>query len=80
MYRLMQLQQHVDVFLSHDWPSRIADHGNKAQLCRCKKFLANEVYDKTTAFDGLPHPVLTWMSALESRLDELVLESPQTLD
>lgn len=43
VYRLLQLRQPLDVFLSHDWPSRIADHGNKAQLCRFKKFLAKEV-------------------------------------
>ena len=43
VYRLLQLRQPLDVFLSHDWPSRIADHGNKAQLCRYKKFLAKEV-------------------------------------
>ncbi len=44
VYRLMQLRQPLDIFLSHDWPSRIADHGDKAQLCRCKKFLAKEVW------------------------------------
>ncbi|KAK9868315.1 hypothetical protein WJX84_007760 [Apatococcus fuscideae] len=45
VWRLMQLRQPLDVFLSHDWPSRIADHGNKAQLCRYKKFLAKEIMD-----------------------------------
>lgn len=32
VYRLMQLQQSVDIFLSHDWPTGIARYGNMQQL------------------------------------------------
>ncbi len=32
VYRLMQLQQPVDIFLSHDWPTGIARYGNMQQL------------------------------------------------
>lgn len=43
VYRLMQLQQPLDVFLSHDWPRGIAHHGDTAQLLRNKPFLKAEV-------------------------------------
>jgi lariat debranching enzyme len=32
VFRLLQLQQPTDVFLSHDWPSNIARYGNLQQL------------------------------------------------
>lgn len=43
VHRLMQLQQPLDVFLSHDWPLGIAGFGNQHQLLQRKKFLRQEV-------------------------------------
>lgn len=43
VYRLQQLQQHVDVFLSHDWPRNMANYGNTGALLSKKKFLRQEV-------------------------------------
>lgn len=43
VYRLLQIQQPVDVFLSHDWPLGIAQYGDQEGLLRRKKFLRKEV-------------------------------------
>ncbi len=43
VYRLMQLRQPIDVFLSHDWPRNIARHGDTHRLLRAKPFLRSEV-------------------------------------
>lgn len=37
------MKEHIDIFLSHDWPRNIAHHGDKAKLLREKTFLAREV-------------------------------------
>ncbi|EFJ51349.1 hypothetical protein VOLCADRAFT_79829, partial [Volvox carteri f. nagariensis] len=47
VYRLLQLQQPVDIFLSHDWPTNIARYGNTAQLLARKAFLRAEVESGT---------------------------------
>ncbi len=43
VFRLMQLQKPLDVFLSHDWPQGIHNHGNLAQLLQRKPFLRKDV-------------------------------------
>ena len=43
VYRLMKLRGTFDVFLSHDWPARIAFSGNKERLLQRKSFLRTEV-------------------------------------
>ena len=43
VFRLMQLQKPLDVFLSHDWPQGIQNHGNLAQLLQRKPFLRKDV-------------------------------------
>ncbi|KZZ87247.1 RNA lariat debranching enzyme [Ascosphaera apis ARSEF 7405] len=35
--KLMQVQQQVDIVVSHDWPQGIEYHGNYEQLFRCKR-------------------------------------------
>ncbi|GAX78087.1 hypothetical protein CEUSTIGMA_g5529.t1 [Chlamydomonas eustigma] len=45
VYRLMQIKQPVDIFLSHDWPTNIANYGNKEQLLSRKQFLRSEIED-----------------------------------
>ncbi len=51
---LPQIQQPVDVFLSHDWPTNIALHGDTAALIRRKPFLAKEV--RPAHAPALAHP------------------------
>ena len=53
----------MDVFLSHDWPARIAFHGDTAALLRRKSFLREEIYSETL---GSP-PAEEIMSALRPR-------------
>ena len=45
--RLAMLKEHVDVFLSHDWPRGVARHGEMDDLIRKKKFLADELRSNT---------------------------------
>jgi lariat debranching enzyme len=33
----------LDIFLSHDWPTHIAKHGNLGELLRRKSFLRDEI-------------------------------------
>ena len=44
VYRLLQLKEPLDIFLSHDWPRGVAHHGDKNQLFRAKPFLKEEVW------------------------------------
>ncbi|XP_078711851.1 lariat debranching enzyme-like isoform X2 [Lampetra fluviatilis] len=41
--KLKQIQQPLDVFLSHDWPRGIYNYGQREELLRRKRFLRNEV-------------------------------------
>lgn len=43
--KLLRLSGHVDIIISHDWPSGIAYHGNLQQLLQRKKFLKREIED-----------------------------------
>lgn len=47
----MQIKEHVDIFLSHDWPIGITDHGNTKELLRYKSYFKEEViiYSQTIA-------------------------------
>ncbi|BDA50256.1 Lariat debranching enzyme [Coccomyxa sp. Obi] len=47
VYRLKQLRQPIDVFLSHDWPRNIARHGDTQRLVRAKPFLRSEIDDSS---------------------------------
>lgn len=38
VFRLQQLQEPLDIFLSHDWPTGICNYGNLKQLLRFKPF------------------------------------------
>lgn len=39
----MQVEEPIDIFLSHDWPLGITDYGNWKQLVRFKPFFEKEV-------------------------------------
>ena len=44
-----QVSQPIDVFISHDWPSGVAHHGDRQQLFRRKPFLRQEVCFRSAA-------------------------------
>jgi len=47
VHKLMQIEEPLDVFISHDWPRGITDFGNSEQLLRHKPFFENEIKSKT---------------------------------
>lgn len=59
VFRLQLLSKNIvnnkmfDVFISHDWPARIYEHGNLAQLLRFKPFFKEDVDSR----EGLGNPL-----------------------
>nr|XP_033800415.1 lariat debranching enzyme isoform X1 [Geotrypetes seraphini] len=47
VFKLKQLKQPLDIFLSHDWPRSIYHYGNKKQLLTKKAFLRQEIENNT---------------------------------
>uniref|UniRef100_A0A8C6XIW6 Debranching RNA lariats 1 n=1 Tax=Naja naja TaxID=35670 RepID=A0A8C6XIW6_NAJNA len=47
VFKLKQLKQPMDVFLSHDWPRSIYHYGNKTLLLKKKSFFRSEVENNT---------------------------------
>ncbi|KAM7520876.1 hypothetical protein LguiB_019838 [Lonicera macranthoides] len=47
VHKLMQIEEPVDIFLSHDWPLGVTDHGNWKGLVRQKPHFEQEIQDKT---------------------------------
>ena len=45
VWKLSQVSGPLDVFVSHDWPRGVAQHGDSAALFRAKPFLKAEVLD-----------------------------------
>lgn len=43
VHKLMQVEEPIDIFLSHDWPLGITDHGNLKSLLSQKPFFKQEV-------------------------------------
>lgn len=43
VHKLMQVQEPIHIFLSHDWPLGITDYGNLKGLLRQKPFFEQEV-------------------------------------
>lgn len=43
VHKLMQVEEPIDIFLSHDWPLGITDYGNWRELVRYKKHFKDEV-------------------------------------
>ncbi|KAJ3342268.1 lariat debranching enzyme [Gonapodya sp. JEL0774] len=43
IFRLMQIQNPMDIFLSHDWPRGIANFGNHKRLVARRPFFAEEI-------------------------------------
>eukprot|EP00268_Persea_americana_P050913 TRINITY_DN5583_c0_g1_i6.p1 TRINITY_DN5583_c0_g1~~TRINITY_DN5583_c0_g1_i6.p1 ORF type:complete len:328 (-),score=45.16 TRINITY_DN5583_c0_g1_i6:1056-2039(-) len=47
VYKLMQVEEPIDIFVSHDWPLGITDYGNWEQLVRQKPFFEKEIQERT---------------------------------
>ncbi|CAN1816433.1 Lariat debranching enzyme [Linum perenne] len=47
VHKLMQVEEPIDIFLSHDWPLGITDCGNWQQLIRFKPFFEKEIHSRT---------------------------------
>lgn len=47
VYRLKQIQQPIDIMMSHDWPTGIYHHGNRDELFRKKSFFEREAMSNT---------------------------------
>ncbi|KAG8432643.1 hypothetical protein GDO86_017044 [Hymenochirus boettgeri] len=47
VFKLKQLKESMDIFISHDWPQSIYHYGNKSQLLKKKGFFRQEVEDNT---------------------------------
>ncbi|KAL9238045.1 hypothetical protein vseg_012522 [Gypsophila vaccaria] len=45
--KLMQIEEPIDIFLSHDWPVGITDCGNSRELIQKKPFFQKEIEDRT---------------------------------
>lgn len=46
VYRLKQLSGKIDIFLSHDWPTNIAEFGNLKQLLKKKPYFQEDIKKK----------------------------------
>ncbi|CAN6915627.1 unnamed protein product, partial [Brassica oleracea] len=47
VHKLMQLEEPLDIFLSHDWPVGITDYGDARTLIQQKPFFQEEIEAKT---------------------------------
>ncbi|XP_031118995.1 lariat debranching enzyme [Ipomoea triloba] len=47
VHKLMQVEEPIDIFLSHDWPLGITDHGNLKSLLSQKPFFKQEIQEGT---------------------------------
>ncbi|KAK1366999.1 DBR1 domain-containing protein [Heracleum sosnowskyi] len=47
VHKLMQIEEPIDIFLTHDWPCGITDYGNWKELVRRKPFFEKEIQDRT---------------------------------
>ncbi|CAA0831575.1 Lariat debranching enzyme [Striga hermonthica] len=47
VHKLMQVQEPIDIFLSHDWPLGITDYGNSRDLLRRKSHFEQEIQKGT---------------------------------
>lgn len=43
VFRLKQLKDPIDIFISHDWPTGVYNFGNKEELLRWKSFFRDEM-------------------------------------
>nr|GEZ94509.1 lariat debranching enzyme isoform X1 [Tanacetum cinerariifolium] len=46
VHKLMQIEEPVDIFVSHDWPLGVTDHGDWEDLIRNKPFFEAEIMER----------------------------------
>lgn len=68
VFKLSQVKEPIDIFLSHDWPRGIYHFGDKARLLRQKTFFAAEIANDELGSVAAQHLLLTlqpkyWFSA-----------------
>jgi hypothetical protein len=59
--KLMQIQQPMDIFLSHDWPRGIERFGDLRALLRVKKYFYGEVSVAFAMMDRVAHPSVFYL-------------------
>lgn len=47
VHKLMQVEEPIDIFLTHDWPCGITDYGNWKELVCKKPFFEKEIQNRT---------------------------------
>lgn len=47
VHKLMQVEEPIDIFLSHDWPVGITDYGKWEELVRRKPYFEKEIQERT---------------------------------
>lgn len=47
VHKLLQIEEPIDIFLSHDWPLGITDCGNWRELLRKKPFFEKEIQERS---------------------------------
>ncbi|XP_020528149.1 lariat debranching enzyme isoform X1 [Amborella trichopoda] len=47
VYKLMQIEEKIDIFISHDWPLGITDHGSCKELIQQKPFFEREIRERS---------------------------------
>ncbi|KAI3734949.1 hypothetical protein L6452_14431 [Arctium lappa] len=47
VHKLMQVEEPIDIFVSHDWPLGVTEHGNWKDLVRDKPHFEKEIQDRT---------------------------------
>ncbi|GJZ87131.1 lariat debranching enzyme [Tanacetum coccineum] len=46
VHKLMQIEEPVDIFVSHDWPLGVTDHGDREDLIRNKPYFEEEIMER----------------------------------
>ncbi|KAL0005961.1 hypothetical protein SO802_013522 [Lithocarpus litseifolius] len=47
VHQFLQVEEPIDIFLSHDWPVCITDYGNSEELIRRKPYFKKEIEERT---------------------------------
>ncbi|KAL7307498.1 hypothetical protein TKK_0000676 [Trichogramma kaykai] len=84
VFRLKQLSGKLDIFISHDWPSGIAEYGNLNALLRIKPFFQRDIETNNLGSPPLMeilrkhHPTYWFAAHLHCRFDATVKNQDKT--
>lgn len=81
VHKLMQLEEPLDIFLSHDWPVGITDYGDSKALIQQKPYFQEEVNSDKLLGNGFYFFVLVlrWLDQIYNRYRQELLEVNQRL-